>query len=113
MAGECRTDGYILYNQGMLRRNLVETIDGGYVITIQCNDKTYLSKIDQSGVVTWCKGFTSAGGVSNGEFNEDWGFLLGAGGGGALTSVKELPNGNLVFLGKPDLFLFCCSRHCP
>lgn len=104
-AGGCSTAAF-QFLTATLRRPVVQTQDGGFVFSVHCDENAYLVKVNAQGDVLWAKNFNAANGFFDGFFNEDWNFGLGvvAGTGGAIIGIRELPNGNLAFLGNQFSF---------
>jgi hypothetical protein len=98
--GECNTT-LIGAIQGMNYRPVVETSDGNYVFATICDEWIYITKINSSGVAVWTKQM-QAGGAIGDAFQA--GNIGGLGGailsGGTISSIQELPNGELAFMGN-------------
>ncbi len=104
-AADCRTTAFQLLT-ATLRRPVVQTQDGGFVFPLHCDENAYIVKVNTQGDVLWAKRFEAGSGFFDGFLNQDWNFGLGiaTGTGGAIIGVRELPNGNLVFLGNQFSF---------
>ncbi|MBP8238831.1 MAG: T9SS type A sorting domain-containing protein [Saprospiraceae bacterium] len=104
-AADCRTTAFQLLT-ATLRRPVVQTQDGGFVFPLHCDENAYIVKVNQQGDVLWTKRFAAGAGFFDGFFNQNWNFGLGiaTGTGGTIIGVRELPNGNLAFLGNQFSF---------
>jgi hypothetical protein len=101
-AAECFTTGFV-FLPDYLRRPVVATSDGGFLFGFTCDEFNYFAKVDANGNELWTKRFTSNGAIGEAFQNVGGGELnLGAtaGTGGAIVAIRELPNGDLAFLGN-------------
>ncbi len=98
-AANCNTTGLSLF-QGMLHRNVVETQDGSYVFFMSCDEFVYLTKVDGDGEEIWSRSFDAATGFADGASNDLGAIGVATGSGGAIVGVREMPNGDLAFLGN-------------
>ena len=98
-AGSCNTSGLGIFI-GMMRRNVIETQDGGYVFTMHCDENVYITKVNNAGEELWSKTFASSTGFSDGASNDLGAIGVATGAGGTIIGVREMPNGDLAFLGN-------------
>ncbi len=103
--GTCNTSALVLYNEGMVQRDVAPTSDGGFVFSLGCDEFTYYGKLDAAGELLWTKRFQSTDGFFDGTIIDPWGIMLVAGGYGAMSGIMELPGGDLAFLGN-QVFVF-------
>jgi Secretion system C-terminal sorting domain len=86
---------------GMNYRPVVETSDGNYVFATICDEWIYISKVNSSGVAVWTKQMKAGGAIGNAFQAGNIGGLGGAIlSGGTISSIQELPNGELAFMGN-------------
>ncbi len=104
-AAGCSTLGFQLL-PSMLRRPVVQTQDQGFVFTVHCDENAHIVKVNAQGDVLWVRRFEASNSFFDGFFNTDWNFGLGigAGTGGTIIGIKEMPGGNLAFLGNQFSF---------
>lgn len=98
-ASECNTSGLGIF-LGMMRRNVIQTQDGGYVFTMHCDENVYITKVDHNGTELWSKTFASSAGFADGSSNDVGAIGVATGAGGTIIGVRELANGDLAFLGN-------------
>lgn len=94
---DCYTEGNLFIRGGM-PRSVIQTQDNGYVYTFNCNENQYIVKLNSAGIQQWVKHTTTA---ASGSVNLPNGYgYIGAGYGGVINSIRELPNGDLAFGGN-------------
>ena len=89
------TSGNLAIRAGM-PRSVIQTSDGGFVYAFNHDDHQYIAKVSSTGNYVWIKHYQSAS--WNGLSYPDIAF--GAGSGGTINKVRELPNGDLAFSGN-------------
>ncbi len=106
-SGTCETGAFSLL-EGVLQRSLCVTQDNGLVFSTHCGENTFISKVDTDGEPIWTRRLNSSNSLFDGAYNEDWNAVLGAGAGtgGTIAQVLELPDGKLAFLGNQFSYFF-------